>query len=192
MRISLRRTAFIALALSFYTPEVAVACYIPPPPSPPPRMAMESEAEFAARRDRWYSDIAERQRQEALPWMTAREDRLWTTAQRVVLARVERVGSTRLRGSEGQWYESPLATLRPIRWLRGSPSTRLLRVHYLSDDTCDHGAYAADGQVGEFFLLFYGPGPINPRNILDTLRRDWVVTQRSHSAFDLGVGHRTR
>ena len=123
---------------------------------------------------------------EALPGLIAREERLWGTAHRILLARVERVGTTRLRGSEGQWYESPLVTLRPIRWLKGSGSPRLVRVHYLSDDTCDHGGGdAPDGELGDLFLLFYGPGPLRPRAILGTLGADWAVSERSQRAFDL-------
>lgn len=185
-----RLTALLAPALSFCIAEVADACSIPPPPPPPPRTAAESDAEFEARRRQWYIDIAERQRQEALPRAAAREDRLWGTAQRVVLARIERVGSTRLRGSEGQRFRSPLVTLRPIRWLKGSGSARRLRVHYLSDDSCALGGAgdAARGNVGEVFLLFYRPGRLAPRNILDTFRRDRAVTQRTQRAFEVEAG----
>jgi len=186
MRKLFRLASFVALALSVCIPEIAAACSIMPPPAPPPRTAAESEADFAARRDSWYRDIAERQRQEALPRWAAREDLLWTTAQRVVLARVERMGSIRLRGSEGQRYRSPLVTLRPIRWLKGSGPTRRLRVHFLSDDSCDSGAGSAPyGAVGDVFLLFYGPGPLSPRNILDTFGLDRAVTTRTRDAFRL-------
>ncbi|HEX8365025.1 MAG TPA: hypothetical protein VF603_07060 [Allosphingosinicella sp.] len=156
---------------------------------PRPRTAAESEADFAARRDAWYRNLAERQRQQALPRWAAEEDRLWATARRIVLARIESVGSTYLRGSEGQRYQSPLVTLRPIRWLRGSSSARRLRVHFLSADSCDHGAGNAPyGRVGDVFLLFYGPGPPNPRNVLDTLGRGRAVTQRTQRAFGIDGG----
>lgn len=189
MVVPLRVAGFVALTLSFGIHQIAAACTVESPPPPTPRAASESEGEFAARRDRWYRDIAERQRQEALPGMAAEEDRLWATARRIVLARIESVGSTHLRGSEGRRYESPLVTLRPVRWLRGSSSARRLSVHYLSDGSCDFGGAgdAPEGEVGDVFLLFYGPGSIDPRSILDTLDRDRAVTQRSRDAFDLEV-----
>src|SRR4051812_1250633 len=160
MRIPLRSASLFALALGICIPVSAMACSIPPPPLPPPRGAAESEAEFAARSDRWYRDIAQRQRQEALPAMSAHEDRLWTTAERVVLARVERVGSTQLRGSEGQRYRSPLVTLRPVQWLKGYGSSRRMHVHYLSDDSCAFGGAgdAPQSDVGDLILLFYRRG----------------------------------
>jgi hypothetical protein len=166
-------------------PEIAGACSIPPPPPPPPQSSAESDAEFAARRDRWYGDLAEKERKAALPGMRAHENRLWATARRVVLARIAKVGSTRLRGSEGQWYRSPVVTLRPIQWLKGYPSPRRIRVHYLSDDSCLYGGAgdAPDGEVGELFILFYKPGPLDPRYILDTLREDRAVTARTRQAF---------
>jgi hypothetical protein len=117
--------------------------------------------------------------------MTAHEDRLWASAARVVLARVQRVGSIRLRGSENQWFESPLVTLTPIRWLKGNSKAKRLKVRYLSDDSCDSGGgLAPEGAVGETFLLFYRPGMLRPGNILDSIRRDYAVTQRTRDAFD--------
>lgn len=167
-------------------PQLARACLPPEPPSPPPRAASESEREFNARSKNWYSDYFEAERQAYLPVRAAREDRLWATARRVALARAERVGSTRLRGSEGQYYKSPLVTLRTIKWLKGKSSPRRLKLHYLSDDSCDSGGGdAPEGEVGEIFLLFYRAGPIEPRNVLDSFRRDRVVTGRSKAAFDL-------
>jgi hypothetical protein len=126
--------------------------------------------------------------------MAAHEDRLWATAERVVLASVERLGSIWLRGSEGQRYRSPLVTLRPVQWLRGSGTARHLRVHYLSDDSCASGGAgdAPDAGVGDLILLFYGRGPAVPRNVLDTFRRDRAVTQRSHRAFEAEVRTSTR
>ena len=121
-----------------------------------------------------------------MPIRVAYEDRLWSTAQRVALARVERVGTVWLRGSEGQMYDSRLVTLRPIRWLKGPGTSQPVRVHLLSDDSCD--SRVGDVMIaepGEVFLLFYGPGSISPRNILDTLGSDWAVTQRSQRAFDI-------
>jgi len=171
--------------LGFGVPEIAGACSIPAPPPPPPRTAAESEAEFTARSRKWYGDINEQARKEALPGMIAHEERLWAAAHRVVLARIDKVGSTRLRGSSGQWYESPLVKLRPIRWLKGHPSPRRIRVHDLSDDSCDFGGAgsATDGEVGDVFLLFYRPGPLDPRYILDTFSQDRAVTTRTREAF---------
>ena len=157
---------------------------------PPARLATESEAEFAARRDRWYRDIAQREREKALPALSAHEDWLWTTAERVVLARVERVETTQLRGSEGQMYTSPLVTLRRVRWLKGSDSARRMQVRYLSDDTCAHGGAgdAPHARVGDLLLLFYRRGPIDPLNILDSFRGDRAITQRSRTALDSEIG----
>lgn len=184
MRRLFRLGCLVALASGFCIPEIVAACTVLPPPPPPPRTAAESEADFTARRDAWYRTLAERQRQQALPRWAAQEDRLWATARRIVLARIESVGSTQLRGSEGQRYESPLVTLRPIRWLRGSSSARRLRVHDLSANSCDSGAGdATEGEVGELFLLFYGPGAPDPRNVLDTLGSYRAVTGRSRRAF---------
>lgn len=147
-------------------------------------MAGESAEQFAARRVRWYEDHDERRRLEMLPERTALEERLWARAERVVLARVVKVRSIRLRGSEGQWFRSPLATLRPIRWLRGRGAARRLWVHDLSDDSCDGGAgLAPDGEVGEHFLIFYGPGPAEPRNVLDSFSLARAVTSRTREAF---------
>ncbi len=182
-----RRLAWlILLTLSVCIPEIAAACSIVPPPRPPPRTPAESDAEFAARRERWYADINERAMAEALPGRIAHEDRLWATARRVVLARVVRVRETRVRASEGQWYRSPLVTLRAIDWIRGRGS-RWLRVHYLSADSCAFGGAgdAPHGEVGDVFLLFYGPGPLGPETILDTFRRDRAVTSRTQDAFRL-------
>lgn len=181
----LRLSYLFAAALSLCIPRIADACSIDPPPEPSPRTSAESDAEFAARSGKWYRDIYERAREAALPGLIADEDRLWATAHRVVLARIRKIGSTRLRGSEGQWYESPLVTLRAVKWLKGNPSPRRLRVHFLSDDSCDQGGGdAPEGEVGEVFLLFYKPGPIDSRNILDTSGKDRVVTERSRAAFE--------
>ncbi|HYD11404.1 MAG TPA: hypothetical protein VEC11_01005 [Allosphingosinicella sp.] len=190
MQLSVRLASMVGLMLGICIPASAVACSIPLPPSPPPRAAAESEADFAARSERWYRDIAERQEQEARSYQAAREDQLWATAARVVLARVQRIGGTRVRGSEGQWYESPLVTLRPVRWLKGSGSARRVRVHYLSADSCLSGGAgdATDSQVGDLVLLFYRRGESIPQNILDSFARDRVVTQRSQNAFALAAG----
>ncbi len=165
---------------------MAAACLPLPPPEPSPQRTAESEAEFAARRAKWYGDIAEQAMKASLPKRAADEDRLWATAQRVVLARITKVRSTRLRGSEGQWYESPLVTLRPIKWVKGQSSAERLKIHLLSDDSCDGGAGdAPDGDVGEIFLLFYRPGALGPRDVLDTLDQGSAVTTRSREAFRL-------
>lgn len=183
---SLRLACLAALGLSVCFPQVAAACLPPAPLAPPSQGPAESDAEFQARKAKWYGDIAERQRQESLPRWIAREDRLWAKAERIVLAWVVKVGETRLRGSEGQWYMSPLVTLKPIRWLKGRSSASRLRVHYLSDNSCDFGGVgdAPDGEVGEPFLLFYRKGPPDPRNILDTIGRDRAVTERTRGAFE--------
>lgn len=186
MRSRLRLVCFAAAVSILGLPQAAAACSPVPPPEPPPRASSESEAEFAARSAKWYLDLHEAEEKASRPGRIAHEDRLWATAGRVVLARVEKVGSIRLRGSERQWYESPLATLRAIRWLKGHPSPRRLKAHYLSDDTCDHGAgNAPEGEVGEIILLFYRAGPIDPRNILDTFRKERAASTRSRAAFDL-------
>ena len=118
--------------------------------------------------------------------MAAHEDRLWASAARVVLARVKKVGSIRLRGSENQWFESPLVTLKPIRWLKGNSKAKRLKVRFLSDDSCDSGGgHAPEGEVGETFLLFYRPGMLTPGNILDSIRGDYAVTKRTREAFGL-------
>jgi hypothetical protein len=176
------------LVLTVSLPEIAVACEPPPPPEPPPRTPTESESDFAARGQKWYADLQDAEIRASLPGRMAREDRLWATAYRVVLARIEKIGSTRVRGSEGHYYNSPLVELRALKWLKGNPSPRRLKVHFLSDNSCDFGGAgnaAYDGEVGEVYLLFYKPGPIDPRNILDTFSRDRVVTARSQEAFDL-------
>jgi hypothetical protein len=182
----LRLAALVALALSVSTPEIAAACSPVPPPEPPPRTAAESDSDFAARRAKWFADLFEAEEIASLPGRKAHEDRLWATAGRVVLARLDKTGSIRLRGSEGQYYKSPLATLRAVKWLKGHPSPRRLKVHFLSDDTCDHGGGdAVEGKAGEHYLLFYRDGPLDAGNILDTLGRHRAVTQRSRDAFDL-------
>lgn len=119
--------------------------------------------------------------------MAAKEDRLWMASEHVVLARVKSIGSTRLRGSEGQRYNSPLVTLRPVQWLKGRETVRHIQVHYLTDDSCmSRGAGdAPESKVGDLILLFYKQGIIKPSNILDTFRIDRVVTPRSQRAFVL-------
>jgi hypothetical protein len=184
VRRSFPLTCLVAAIASFSIPAVAAACSLPPLSPPPPRTAAESEEEFAARTRKWYGDLNERERQEWLSQAAPEQERLWEVAERIVLARVVRVGTIRLRGSEGQWYESPLATLRPIRWLKGSSSATRLQVHFLSDDTCDHGAGPApEGEVGETFLLFYRRGHLNPRNILDTIDEQSAATARTQQAL---------
>jgi hypothetical protein len=175
----------VAPALSLCIPGIAAACSIDAPPSPPPRTLAESDAEFEARSRQWYAGLAEAERKASLPGRIAEEDRLWARADRVVLARVVKVGSTRLRGSEGQYYESPLMTLRALKWLKGNPSPRRLKVHYLSDDSCELGGVGdvPEGEVGDIFLLFYRPGPLDPRNVLDTYDKDRAVTARSQAAL---------
>lgn len=188
MRMSLRLACLIATALSIGIPGIATACLPPPRPAPPPRTSGETEAEFSARSAKWYRDINEREWKEALPGMAAREDRLWASAARVVLARVTKVGSTRFRGSENQWVDSPLVTLRPVKWLKGNSKAKRLRVRYLSDDSCDQGGGdAPDGEVGDRILLFYRPGMLIPENVLDTLSEDRGLTRRSRDAFGLAA-----
>lgn len=187
MRGPFRLTCLAAAASCLSVPQTALACLPPEPPSPPPRTSAESESDFAARSERWFLDLHEAERRASLPGLTAHEDRLWATAQRVVLARVEKIGSTRVRGSEGQYYKSPLVELRALQWLKGNPSPRRLKVRFLSDESCDFGGAgnaAYDGEVGRIYLLFYKPGPLDPRNILDTFSKDRVVTARSRKAFD--------
>lgn len=162
------------------------ACSPVPPPSPPPQAAAESDSQFAARSDEWYRDLYEREWEAGRPGRIAHEQRLWATAGRVVLARIAKVGSIRLRGSEGQLYRSPLVTLRAVEWLKGKPSRVALKVHYLSDDSCDHGGGdVIGGAVGDRFLLFYRPGPIDPRNVIETLGRRRASTTPSLDALTL-------
>jgi hypothetical protein len=180
------RLACLAATLSsLCAPHLAAACLPPEPPIPPPRTSAESESDYAARSEKWYIDLHEAEEEASLPGRVAHEEHLWTTARRIVLARVEKVGSTRLRGSERQYYKSPLVTLRAVKWLRGDPSPRRLKVHFLSDASCDFGGVgdAPEGEIGQAFLLFYRAGPIDPRNILDTFRKDRAVTTRSRAAF---------
>jgi hypothetical protein len=190
MRIPLRLAGSIVLAWSVCISAGAAACSIEPLLEAPPRSAGESEAEFAAREDKWYRDITERQVQETLHAKAAHEDRLWKAAGRIVLARIERVERTQLEGSEGQGDHSPLVTLRPVRWYKGSGPAGQMEVHSLSDDSCGSGAAgdALYGDVGDLVLLFYRRGPIDPRNILATFKKGGVVTERSLSAFDLQAG----
>jgi hypothetical protein len=183
-----RLACFAAAALGLLGSRPAGACEPPEPPRPPPRVAGESDSGFAARSEKWYRDLQERQIFESVPGRIAHEDLLWATARRVVLARIERIGSIRLRGSEGQWYKSPLVTLRAIKWLRGNPSPRALKVHYLSDNSCDFGgvgSVADGGEVGGVFLLFYADGPIEPRNVLYTFDATTAVSPRSRAALAL-------
>ena len=184
MRCPFPLTCLVAAATSLCIPAVAAACSPPPLPPPPPRTATETAEEFAARSGKWYGDLVQQERQEWLRRAAPQQERLWQEAERIVLARVIRVGTIRLRGSEGQGFESPLATLRPIRWLKGSSSAKRLRVHFLSDDSCDSGAGPApEGEVGEVFLLFYRRGPLNPRNILDTIGEQSAATPRAQEAL---------
>lgn len=184
MRRPFSLACLAATATSFCFPVVAAACEPAPPLPPPPRTTAESEEEFAARSRKWYSELNERERQESLSGAKPEQERLWQAAERIVLARVVRVGSIRLRGSEGQWYRSPLATLQPIRWLKGSSSGRRLQVHFLSDDTCNHGAGSApQGEVGQVFLLFYRRGPLDPRNIIDSIGEETAATRRAQKAL---------
>lgn len=179
----------VAFSLCILIASSAAACSIPPPPPPPPRANGESEVAFEARSRNWYRRIAEQERQEALIEMATKEDRLWMSSEHVVLARVKSVGSTRLRGSEGQRYNSPLVTLRPVQWLKGRDTVRHIQVHYLTDDSCASGGAgdAPESEVGDLILLFYKQGIIKPSNILDSFRVDRVVTPRSRRAFDLGT-----
>lgn len=184
----LLRLACLAAAVSILgISQVAAACSPIPPPEPPPRAPSESEAEFAARSGKWYLAIHEAAEKASRPGRLAHEERLWATARRVVLARVEKVGSTRLRGSERQYYKSPLVTLRAVKWLKGNPSPKRLKVHFLSDDSCDFGGVGdvPEGEVGDVFLLFYRAGPIDPRYVLDTFDKDRAVSRLSQAALGL-------
>lgn len=188
VHILARLACLAALGPIAALPSVAAACSPVPPPEPPPQAEGESAEQFVARRQRHYLEIAERQEKASLPGRTALENRLWATAHRVVLARLEKIGSIRLRGSEEQYYKSPLVELRALEWLKGNPSPRRLKVHYLSDNSCDFGGAgeAADGgEVGEIFLIFYRDGPLEPHNLLYTFGKDGVVTNRSREAFGL-------
>jgi hypothetical protein len=189
MLILMRMAGLVTFSLSILVSSSAAACSIPPPPPPPPRATGESEAAFEARSGNWYRRIAEQEWQEALPKMAAKEDQLWMASEHVVLARVKSIGSTRLWGSEGQRYKSPLVTLHPVQWLKGRDTVRRIQVHYLSDDSCASGGAgdAPHSEVGDLILLFYKQGIIKPSNVLDTFRLDRVVTQRSQRAFDLGT-----
>ena len=185
MRRHSRLACFAATALSFCVPGIAAACSIVPTPAPPPQAAEESDEAFAARSKAWYREIGERERREALPRWTAHEDRLWATARWVVLARIEKVRSTRLRGSGRQWFESELVTLRTIRWLKGRAVAKRVRIHALSNDSCKFGGAGAalEGDVGEVFLLFYRSGPLGPLNLIDSFDKHGIVTARSREAF---------
>jgi hypothetical protein len=186
----LRLACLIAPALGLCIPQSAAACSILPPPEPSPQASAESDSDFAARSRKWYVDLFEAERLASLPGRIADEDRLWAAAHRVVLARIEKIGSTRVRGSEGQRYKSPLVTLQAFKWLKGHPSPRRLKVHFLSDDSCDFGGVGdvPEGEVGEVFLLFYKAGPLDPRNVIDTFDKDRVVTARSQAAFRFQEG----
>lgn len=186
VRSPLRLACLLAAALAACVSGEADACSPIPLPTPPPRAAAETEAEFSARSDAWYREMHERERKEALPGLMVHEDRLWASAARIVLARVTKVGSIRLRGSENQLFESPLVTLKPIRWLKGNSAAKWLKVRYLSDDSCDSGGGSApEGQVGETYLLFYRPGMLTPVYLLDSIGAASAVTQRTRDAFEL-------
>lgn len=194
MIFSVRLAGLVTFALFVSIPTSVAACTIAPPPPPPPRTDVESEAEFAARSDDWYRRVTEQQWQDALPGTVANEDRLWMTSERVVIARVESVREIWLRGSEGQRYRSPLVSLRPVQWLKGRRAVGRLKVHYLSDDSCAFGGAgdAPHSGVGDLVLLFYRQGATEPRNVLDTFRRERVVTNRSQAAFDLVTAQSTQ
>jgi hypothetical protein len=53
---------------------------------------------------------------------------------------------------------------------------------YILDEPTTTG-WNSRREVGDVFLLFYGPGPIEPRNILGTLSQLNAVTARSRQAF---------
>lgn len=184
------RLSFLAIAAAgLCIPQSSIACLPLPPPPPPPRTESESEADFVARSRVWYIDWAERERKEREPEAIRYEDGLWAKAERVVLARIEKVGSTRVRNSEGQFYKSPLVTLRPMKWFKGDGGSGRLKVHYLSDDSCDFGGAgnAPNGEKGDVFLLFFRKGAITPERLLDSFDRYRAVTQRTRAALKQGA-----
>jgi hypothetical protein len=155
---------------------VGAANACPPPPPPPLPIPDESSEAWQARvTAEAQNELMNRQRQ----W--------WNDSQSVLLARVERRDTVRLRDAWGDPnFEAPRVLLRPVRWLKGSGPSRRFRLSYTGMTTCGPygGGEAVNGAVGEVFIVFVGEGrprqesvfiSLAPTNVVDPELRERVA-----------------
>ena len=171
MRIIL---ATIAVAASITG--AANAC----PPPPPPPLPIPDESSEA-----WQARVAA----EAQASLVALQHQWWDASQSVLLARVERRDTVRLRDFDPN-VEAPRVLLRPVHWLKGSGPSRRFRLTYTGMLSCGPygGGEAVDGAVGEVFIVFVGEGrprqesvfiSLAPANVVDPELRERVAQATS-------------
>lgn len=153
----------------------AEAC--PPPPPPPPPEAGESNEAYQTRLAALRAAEAEVNAQRVLQMQQG----WWDESQSVLLARVVRRDSIRLKDNWGEIYgRSPRVLLRPVRWLKGSGSSRRFRLNYEGLTSCGPygGGDAVDGEIGEVFVVFVREGRPRQDSVITSLAMDRVRDPR--------------
>lgn len=161
------RSIFAATAITMALFNAAEAC--PPPPPPPPPVPGESIEAWQARLQ------AEAQAQTA-----GYQRGWWDQSQSVLLARIERIDSVRVRNDwAGTNTRSPRVYLRPVRWLKGSGSARRFRLNITGISDCGPygGGEAVNGHVGDVFLVFVREGQPTQASVITSLAPGNVVDE---------------
>jgi hypothetical protein len=147
----------------------------PPPPEPPPAPGETIEA-WRARLDAEAQARAVEQRRQ---W--------WGRSELVLLARIVRTDSIPLRDFSGREYDRfPRVFMRPVRWLKGSGSSR--RFHLNWEGMTDCGPYgggeAASGHIGDLVVVFVREGRPSPANVGFSLAPEHIVDPELRARVD--------
>jgi hypothetical protein len=140
----------------------AHAC--PPPPPPPAQMEGESEFDYVIR----LQTLREEEAAASLARRVEFEQQWWNESESVFLARIERAETIEFDG----YYETvPRVHLRPLRWIKGSGSSRRFRLSYEGMTSCGPygGGEAVEGAVGDVFLVFVREGRPRQRSVIHSL-----------------------
>jgi hypothetical protein len=176
---SARRALTIITALCW----TAVAHACSPPAGPPQREAGESEAAYKAR----IEAIRERDRIAYRRQLMDRQASDWVASSRILLARIEKIRTIDLPYASPAGATSHKVKVRPVRWLKGLTSRRAFWVRHTDMTTC--GPYGAgdviDGQVGETFLMFFGPTGTGPHRIINSVGLSNAEEPRVRAVFGI-------
>lgn len=169
------RFALASIVLALSSGGAAVHACTPPPPPPPPDRG-ETDAAYRARLVRL---AAAEQAQWRLDRGRAQAAQ-WQASTLVFVGRVERVQT-----SPEPYRGAPSVLVRPVRWLKGQGSGRLVRMQYTGMTTCGPygGGDAVRGKAGEHFVLFAGQLPGDSRPAIDSVGTRWAVEPRVVAAL---------
>jgi hypothetical protein len=184
----MRTTVTAALGVcSLFIAQAAMACPPPPPLPGSQPIAGEDEATYRARLARLQAEAAERGAAAMRQHRLADEQRLWATADQVVVVEVRAIRSVAMRDNWGAVYgHLPAADLRVILPHRGNGARRTFRLQYGGDTSCGpYGPLDLQGlEQGQLIVVFAGNGAIGMDNVAGTIRADQAQDPATLALFE--------